>query len=80
MVGTAIFGLGLMLVFIPIQLYVSILAPATRRLYLLTSYKLVDTFTYAASSIAAASLLRSVFGFAFPLFGRQCHASYRRNF
>ncbi|EJD43692.1 MFS general substrate transporter [Auricularia subglabra TFB-10046 SS5] len=32
---------------------------------------LVDTFTYAASSIAASSLLRSLFGFAFPLFAGQ---------
>ncbi|KZV92010.1 MFS general substrate transporter [Exidia glandulosa HHB12029] len=52
-IGTAFFGFGVMLTFIPLQLY------------------LVDTFTYAASSIAAASFLRSIFGFAFPLFGQQ---------
>ena len=32
---------------------------------------LVDSFRYAASAIAAATVLRSVFGFAFPLFGEQ---------
>ncbi|KXN89327.1 hypothetical protein AN958_05825 [Leucoagaricus sp. SymC.cos] len=32
---------------------------------------LVDTFTYAASALAAASLFRSLLGFAFPLFGAQ---------
>ncbi|CAL1696592.1 unnamed protein product [Somion occarium] len=32
---------------------------------------LVDAFTYAASALAAASVLRSLFGFAFPLFGAQ---------
>ena len=32
---------------------------------------LVDTFTYAASALAAASVFRSMLGFAFPLFGQQ---------
>jgi hypothetical protein len=32
---------------------------------------LVDTFTYAASATAAASVFRSMLGFAFPLFGSQ---------
>ena len=32
---------------------------------------LVDTFTYAASALAAASVFRSLLGFAFPLFGSQ---------
>lgn len=32
---------------------------------------LVDTFTYAASALAAASVSRCVLGFAFPLFGTQ---------
>ncbi|KAJ6627854.1 major facilitator superfamily domain-containing protein [Mycena sp. CBHHK59/15] len=32
---------------------------------------LVDTFTYAASALAAATVLRSLFGFVFPLFGQQ---------
>ena len=32
---------------------------------------LVDTFTYAASALAAASVFRSMLGFAFPLFGSQ---------
>lgn len=36
---------------------------------------LVDTFTYAASATAAASTLRSLFGFAFPLFGQQMFAA-----
>ncbi|KAG1817711.1 multidrug resistance protein 4 [Suillus subaureus] len=35
---------------------------------------LVDTFTYAASATAAASTLRSLLGFAFPLFGQQMFA------
>ncbi|KAG1820299.1 multidrug resistance protein 4 [Suillus subaureus] len=56
-IGTAIFGFGLMTSFLPIQLY------------------LVDTFTYAASAIAAASMFRSLLGFAFPLFGEQMFAS-----
>ncbi|KAG1850207.1 major facilitator superfamily domain-containing protein [Suillus subalutaceus] len=56
-IGTAIFGFGLMTVFLPIQLY------------------LVDTFTYAASATAAASMFRSLLGFAFPLFGQQMIAA-----
>ncbi|KAJ6524027.1 multidrug resistance protein 4 [Mycena capillaripes] len=32
---------------------------------------LVDAFTYSASALAATSVLRSVFGFVFPLFGSQ---------
>ncbi|KAG9100762.1 hypothetical protein FRC06_003760 [Ceratobasidium sp. 370] len=32
---------------------------------------LVDAFTYAASAVAAATVIRSAFGFAFPLFGDQ---------
>ncbi|KAG1741327.1 major facilitator superfamily domain-containing protein [Suillus lakei] len=56
-IGTAIFGFGLMTTFLPIQLY------------------LVDTFTYAASATAAASTLRSLLGFAFPLFGQQMFAA-----
>ncbi|QRW24297.1 major facilitator superfamily transporter [Rhizoctonia solani] len=50
-IGSGIFGAGMMFCFMPIQLY------------------LVDSFTYAASAIAAATFLRSLFGFAFPLFG-----------
>ncbi|KAJ8597731.1 multidrug resistance protein 4 [Rhizopogon salebrosus TDB-379] len=56
-IGTAIFGFGLMTTFLPIQLY------------------LVDTFTYAASAVAAASVFRSMLGFAFPLFGEQMFAN-----
>ncbi|KAG1874548.1 major facilitator superfamily domain-containing protein [Suillus subalutaceus] len=56
-IGTGIFGFGLMTSFLPIQLY------------------LVDTFTYAASATAAASMFRSLLGFAFPLFGEQMFAS-----
>ncbi|EPQ59329.1 MFS general substrate transporter [Gloeophyllum trabeum ATCC 11539] len=56
-VGTGIFGFGLMATFLPIQLY------------------LVDAFTYAASAIAAASVFRSMLGFAFPLFGSQMYAA-----
>jgi hypothetical protein len=36
---------------------------------------LVDTFTYAASALAAASVFRSMLGFAFPLFGSQMFAA-----
>ncbi|KAL5508004.1 hypothetical protein ACEPAH_5622 [Sanghuangporus vaninii] len=32
---------------------------------------LVDSFRYAASAMAAATVIRSVMGFAFPLFGQQ---------
>ena len=34
---------------------------------------LVDTFTYAASALAAASVFRCVLAFAFPLFGEQMY-------
>ncbi|QRV96483.1 major facilitator superfamily transporter [Ceratobasidium sp. AG-Ba] len=36
---------------------------------------LVDAFTYAASAVAAATLIRSAFGFAFPLFGDRLFAT-----
>ncbi|KAF8887590.1 multidrug resistance protein 4 [Infundibulicybe gibba] len=52
-IGTGIFGFGMMTTFLPIQLY------------------LVDSFTYAASALAAASVFRSMLGFVFPLFGQQ---------
>ncbi|KAG6840002.1 hypothetical protein C0991_009654 [Blastosporella zonata] len=52
-IGTGIFGFGLMCSFLPIQLY------------------LVDAFRFAASATAAASVFRSMLGFAFPLFGQQ---------
>lgn len=39
--------------------------------YLPISLYLVDAFTYAASALSAASLFRSLLGFAFPLFGNQ---------
>ncbi|KAH0840060.1 major facilitator superfamily domain-containing protein [Lanmaoa asiatica] len=55
-IGTGIYGFGLMTTFLPIQLY------------------LVDTFTYSASALAAASVFRSTLGFAFPLFGEQMYA------
>ncbi|KAJ7260114.1 multidrug resistance protein 4 [Mycena rebaudengoi] len=32
---------------------------------------LVDTFTYSASALAATSVLRSIFGFVFPLFAKK---------
>ncbi|KAI0347386.1 multidrug resistance protein 4 [Trametopsis cervina] len=56
-IGSGIFGFGMMTTFLPIQLY------------------LVDTFTYAASALAAASVFRSTLGFAFPLFGEQMYAA-----
>ncbi|KAG6916740.1 hypothetical protein DXG01_005560 [Tephrocybe rancida] len=52
-IGSGIFGFGMMSSFLPIQLY------------------LVDAFRYAASATAAASVFRSMLGFAFPLFGQQ---------
>ncbi|TDL29703.1 multidrug resistance protein 4 [Rickenella mellea] len=39
--------------------------------YLPISLYLVDAFKYAASAIAAATVFRSLLGFAFPLFGAQ---------
>ncbi|KAJ6521111.1 multidrug resistance protein 4 [Mycena capillaripes] len=36
---------------------------------------LVDTFTFAASALSAASVFRSLLGFAFPLFGQQMFAA-----
>ncbi|KAF8155816.1 multidrug resistance protein 4 [Crassisporium funariophilum] len=42
--------------------------------YLPISLYLVDAFTYAASATAAASVFRSMLGFAFPLFGQQMFA------
>ncbi|KAG2038282.1 multidrug resistance protein 4 [Suillus americanus] len=36
---------------------------------------LVDTFTCAASAIAATSMLRSLLGYAFPFFGKQMFAT-----
>ncbi|KAF8623729.1 hypothetical protein AX15_006231 [Amanita polypyramis BW_CC] len=52
-IGSGIFGFGILTCYIPIQLY------------------LVDIFAYAASATSAASVLRSLLGFAFPLFGQQ---------
>ncbi|KAJ7118564.1 major facilitator superfamily domain-containing protein [Mycena crocata] len=56
-IGSGIFGFGMMSTFLPIQLY------------------LVDAFTYAASALSAASVFRSLLGFAFPLFGNQMFAA-----
>ncbi|KAJ7217316.1 major facilitator superfamily domain-containing protein [Mycena pura] len=54
-IGSGIFGFGMMSTFLPIQLY------------------LVDSFTFAASALSAASVFRSLLGFAFPLFGQQMY-------
>ncbi|KAJ3783432.1 multidrug resistance protein 4 [Lentinula aff. detonsa] len=54
-IGSGIFGFGMMTTFLPIQLY------------------LVDAFQFAASALAAAAVLRSLLGFAFPLFGTQMY-------
>ncbi|KAJ3828255.1 major facilitator superfamily domain-containing protein [Lentinula raphanica] len=54
-IGSGIFGFGMMTTFLPIQLY------------------LVDAFQFAASALAAASVMRSLLGFAFPLFGTQMY-------
>ena len=74
-IGTAIFGFGMMT-----TLYVlpssSPSSPLTKLLYSLPiQLYLVDTFTYAASALAAASVFRSTLGFAFPLFGEQMYAA-----
>ncbi|KAF8966604.1 multidrug resistance protein 4 [Flammula alnicola] len=65
-VGSGIFGFGMMTTF----------ALSERRLIILNNslpilLYLVDSFAYAASATAAASLFRSLLGFAFPLFGQQ---------
>ncbi|KAF6753899.1 major facilitator superfamily domain-containing protein [Ephemerocybe angulata] len=52
-IGTTIYGAGVMTAYLPIQLY------------------LIDAFTFAASVTGAASVFRSMLGFAFPLFGQQ---------
>ncbi|KAF9482341.1 multidrug resistance protein 4 [Pholiota conissans] len=39
--------------------------------YLPIQLYLIDAFTYAASAVSAASVFRSLLGFAFPLFGKQ---------
>ncbi|KAH9994106.1 multidrug resistance protein 4 [Russula compacta] len=52
-IGTFIFGFGVVMTLLPIHLY------------------LVDTFTYAASALSAATLSRSMLAFIFPLFGTQ---------
>lgn len=52
--ASALFGFGLMLALLPIQLYI------------------VDVFSqYAASALAATALMRSLLGFAIPLFAPQ---------
>ncbi|KAH8810826.1 major facilitator superfamily domain-containing protein [Xylogone sp. PMI_703] len=51
--GSAIFGFGMMSILLPMQLYI------------------VDAFHYAASALAAASILRSLLAFAIPLFAPQ---------
>ncbi|KAG0706897.1 major facilitator superfamily domain-containing protein [Suillus ampliporus] len=43
--------------------------------FLSVNLYLVDSFTYAASAVAAASMFRSLLGFAFPLFGEQMFAT-----
>ncbi|KAF9073047.1 multidrug resistance protein 4 [Rhodocollybia butyracea] len=45
------------------------------RLSLPIQLYLVDAFQYAASALAAASVMRSLFGFAFPLFATQMFAA-----
>ena len=50
---------------------ISHLCAFPRRRSLPIQLYLVDTFTYAASALAAASVFRSMLGFAFPLFGQQ---------
>jgi len=55
-IGTAIFGAGMIPVFAAVQTYLIDMSPR-----------------YAASAISAATLFRSLFGFAFPLFGKQMY-------
>ncbi|CUS08372.1 unnamed protein product [Tuber aestivum] len=56
LIGTAIFGAGMIPVFSAVQTYLIDMSPR-----------------YAASAISAATLFRSLFGFAFPLFGKQMY-------
>ncbi|KAJ5885384.1 Major facilitator superfamily domain general substrate transporter [Penicillium taxi] len=59
-IGTALFGIGVIMAFQCIQTY------------------LVDAYTrYAASALAAASVLRSLAGFCFPLFAPYMYDSLR---
>jgi hypothetical protein len=82
--GTAIFGFGSCFLFFSLvaamrQVHTDILLLSSFRLALLgmmssflpISLYLVDAFEYAASATAAAAVLRSLCGFAFPLFGQQ---------
>ncbi|KAG6830112.1 hypothetical protein H0H92_002161 [Tricholoma furcatifolium] len=55
--------------YVLIRLY--LVAYLTRVLSLPIQLYLVDAFRYAASATAAASVFRSMLGFAFPLFGEQ---------
>jgi len=56
LIGTALFGAGMIPVFAAVQTYLIDMSPR-----------------YAASAISAATLFRSLFGFAFPLFGKQMY-------
>ncbi|RPB05253.1 MFS general substrate transporter [Choiromyces venosus 120613-1] len=56
LIGTSIFGAGMIPVFSAVQTYLIDMSPR-----------------YAASAVSAATLFRSLFGFAFPLFGRQMY-------
>lgn len=74
-IGTAIFGFGMMTT---LYAYLPPSSPPITHLFLHSlpiQLYLVDTFTYAASALAAASVLRSTLGFAFPLFGEQMYAA-----
>lgn len=56
LIGTALFGAGMISVFAAVQTYLIDMSPR-----------------YAASAISAATVFRSLFGFAFPLFGKQMY-------
>lgn len=75
-IGSGIFGFGMMT-----TLYVHVISSPSSLIdhsiavSLPIQLYLVDTFTYAASALAAASVFRSTLGFAFPLFGEQMYAA-----
>lgn len=71
-IGTAIFGYGITSVtYVPSSFAINDLSKLTRRDSLPILLYLVDTFTYAASAVAAATALRCALAFVFPLFGEQ---------
>lgn len=74
-IGTGIFGFGLMTTLCVLHLILHNRPSLTHNYSLPIQLYLVDAFTYAASAVAAASVFRSMLGFVFPLFGAQMYAA-----